>query len=92
MSKGQSWAEYITILAVTVIIAGIAMYMAGAFMGGNRQISEKDSASYWFSADVGVTRYYINSSSAQLIIKNNKNFRINVTNISSTGADRKSVV
>ncbi|NYZ76458.1 hypothetical protein H0N98_04365 [Candidatus Micrarchaeota archaeon] len=85
MKKGQSWAEYITVLAVTVIMAGIAMYMAGAFMGNNRQISEKDSASYWFSADVGITRYYVNSSAAQLLIKNNKNFKINVTNISSTG-------
>ncbi len=86
MKKGQSWAEYITVLAVTIIMAGIAMYMAGAFMGNNSQISERDSASYWFSADVGITRYYVNSSAAQLLIKNNKNFKINVTNISSTGA------
>jgi len=83
--KGQAWAEYIIILSVVVIIAGVAMYIAGAFPGTSRQVEERDSAAYWLTADVGIIRYNVNSSTAQLVIKNNRNFKITVTNITSRG-------
>ncbi|MEM3555781.1 MAG: hypothetical protein QXF56_03640 [Candidatus Micrarchaeia archaeon] len=86
LSRGQAWAEYIVILAVVIIMAGIAMYLAGGFAGGNEQISERDSAAYWVSADVGIIRYVANSSMLQLVIKNNKNFRIRVSSITSKGS------
>ncbi|QLJ52347.1 MAG: hypothetical protein Sv326_0172 [Candidatus Fermentimicrarchaeum limneticum] len=80
-SRGQAWAEYIIVLAVVVIMAGVAMYLAGGFAGGSGQIEERESAAYWLSADVAIIRYYLNSSMAQLVIKNNRNFKIRVDNI-----------
>ena len=80
-SRGQAWAEYIIVLAVVVIMAGVAMYLAGGFAGGSGQIEERESAAYWLSADVGIIRYYLNSSMAQLVIKNNRNFKIRVDSI-----------
>ena len=61
-SRGQAWAEYIIVLAVVVIMAGVAMYLAGGFAGGSGQIEERESAAYWLSADVAIIRYYLNSS------------------------------
>jgi len=84
-SRGQAWAEYIIVLAVVVIMAGIAMYLAGGFAGGSGQIEERESAAYWLSADVGITRYYVNSSMAQLVVQNNRNFKIRVDSITWNG-------
>jgi len=86
LSRGQAWAEYITILAVVIIMAGIAMYLAGGFPGGSQTIEERDSAAYWLSAEVGIVRYVANSSLLQLVIKNNRNFRIRVNSITSKGS------
>ena len=86
LSRGQAWAEYIIILAVVIIMAGVAMYTAGAFAGSTKHVEERDSAAYWLTADVGITRYYVNSSLSQFVIKNNKNYRIILTSITSSGS------
>jgi hypothetical protein len=83
--KGQVWMEYIIILAVIVIIAGVAMYLAGGFSGTSKKIEERDSISYWLTTDIGIRRYDVNSSAMQLVVKNNKNFEISLTNITSNG-------
>jgi len=85
-SKGQTWAEYIIILAVVIIMAGVAMYTAGAFAGSTKHVEERDSAAYWLTADIGIARYYVNSSLSQFVIKNNKNYRIILTSITSSGS------
>jgi uncharacterized protein (UPF0333 family) len=85
LRKGQASIEYLIILAVVVIIALIVIGVIGGFPGMTRGLSERDSASYWTSADIGIVRYYINSSndsvSSQFVIRNNRLFTINLTNI-----------
>lgn len=86
LSRGQTWAEYIVILSVVIIIAGVAMYIAGFFPSTSKHIEERESVAYWLSADVGIVRYQLNSSLCQLVIKNNRNFKIRVDSITSRGA------
>ena len=87
MIKGQAAIEYLIILAVVVIIALIVIGVIGGFPGMTRGISEKDSASYWSAADVGITRYFVSHTinSSMLVIRNNKLFAINVTNLTFAG-------
>lgn len=87
MRRGQAAIEYLIILAVVVIIALIVIGVIGGFPGMTRGVSERDSAAYWSSADVGVTRYFLSATAANsmLVIRNNKLFAINVTSISLGG-------
>jgi hypothetical protein len=87
--KAQAATEYLIILAVVVIIALIVVGVIGGFPGMTRGISERDSASYWATADVGITRYYLHHTAllTQLVVRNNKIFQINVTNITFDGAN-----
>jgi len=89
MKRGQAAIEYLIILAVVVIIALIVIGVIGGFPGMTRGVSERDSAAYWAGADVGITRYYISKTAAatQLIIRNNRLFQINLTNISFDAAN-----
>lgn len=83
MRRGQAAIEYLIILAVVVIIALIVIGVIGGFPGMTRGVSERDSASYWSGADVGVTRYYVahTSANSMLVIRNNRLFSVNVTAI-----------
>jgi len=82
MKKAQAATEYLIILAVVVIIALIVIGVLGGFPGMTRGISERDSASYWSGADIGVTRYNIPvSGNATLVFRNNKNFQVKLQNI-----------
>ena len=83
--KAQAATEYLIILAVVVIIALIVVGVIGGFPGMTRGVSERDSASYWATADVGIVRYYVNGSLAQMVIRNNKIFTVNLTNITFDG-------
>jgi uncharacterized protein (UPF0333 family) len=89
MRRGQAAIEYLIILAVVVIIALIVIGVIGGFPGMTRGISERDSASYWSSADVGVTRYFIkgtaDATSSMVIFRNNRLFSVNVTSITFAG-------
>lgn len=80
------WVEYVVILAAVIIIALIAAYLAGGFPSTSKQISQSDSAAYWLSTDIAIVSYSMNSTMAQLVIRNNRNFRINVTAITSQGS------
>ena len=81
--KGQAATEYLIILAVVVIIALIVIGVLGGFPGMTRGISERESAAYWAGADVGIIRYALQTSSgnSQIVLRNNKNFQVTVTNI-----------
>jgi len=87
MGKGQAAIEYLIILAVVVIIALIVIGVIGGFPGMTRGVSERDSAAYWASADVGITRYYMSATlnKTQLVVRNNRLFQINLTNITLDG-------
>ena len=84
MKRGQAAIEYLIILAVVVIIALIVIGVIGGFPGMTRGISERDSASYWAAADIGITRYYMSATTvySQLVVRNNRLFAINFTGIS----------
>jgi hypothetical protein len=88
MKRGQAAIEYLIILAVVVIIALIVIGVIGGFPGMTRGISERDSASYWAAADVGITRYFVSStsSSSLLVLRNNRLFAVNITGITMGGA------
>ncbi|NYZ78716.1 hypothetical protein H0N99_01060 [Candidatus Micrarchaeota archaeon] len=89
MRRGQAAIEYLIILAVVVIIALIVIGVIGGFPGMTRGISERDSAAYWASADVGVTRYFVSNGTqpygSLLVVRNNRLFAVNITNITLGG-------
>lgn len=55
---------------------------------GTRSLEERNSASYWSGADIGITRYYIShtAGSSMMVIRNNRLFAVNVTGVSVGGA------
>ena len=80
--KGQAATEYLIILAVVVIIALIVIGVLGGFPGMTRGISDRDSASYWSGADIGITRYNIPASgNSTVVFRNNKNFQVQIVNM-----------
>ncbi|QLJ53092.1 MAG: hypothetical protein Sv326_0917 [Candidatus Fermentimicrarchaeum limneticum] len=89
MRRAQAAIEYLIILAVVVIIALIVIGVIGGFPGMTRGVSERDSAAYWAGADVGITRYFVatGTPTTQLIVRNNKLFQINLTNITFDGGN-----
>jgi hypothetical protein len=89
MRRGQAAIEYLIILAVVVIIALIVIGVIGGFPGMTRGISERDSAAYWAGADVGITRYFVatGTNTSQLVVRNNRLFQINLTNITLDGSN-----
>jgi hypothetical protein len=88
MRRGQAAIEYLIILAVVVIIALIVIGVIGGFPGMTRGISERDSAAYWASADIGITRYYLSNgtTASQLVLRNNRLFAVNVSTITFDGS------
>ena len=89
MRRGQAAIEYLIILAVVVIIALIVIGVIGGFPGMTRGISERDSASYWAAADVGITRYFVSNGTPTgglLVLRNNRLFSVNITNITMSGS------
>jgi hypothetical protein len=93
MGRGQAAIEYLIILAVVVIIALIVIGVIGGFPGMTRGVSERDSAAYWAGADVGVTRYFVSTttscggqSCSQIVVRNNRLFAVNLTQITLDGS------
>jgi hypothetical protein len=89
MRRGQAAIEYLIILAVVVIIALIVIGVIGGFPGMTRGVSASSSASYWSTADIGITRYYIKGATenfSQFVVRNNKVFSVNLTGIGINGA------
>lgn len=87
MRRGQSAIEYLVILAAVIIIALIVVSVIGGFPGMTRGVSERDSASYWSDADIGIVWYFISATpgKSMLVIRNNRVFPVNVTNITFDG-------
>lgn len=83
MRSGQGAIEYLMILALVIVIALIIIGAMGGFASISGGVSEKDSATYWAGADVGITRYFISATpdNSMMVIKNNRVFSINVTSI-----------
>ncbi|NYZ75892.1 class III signal peptide-containing protein [Candidatus Micrarchaeota archaeon] len=89
MRKGQSAIEYLVILAAVIIIALIVISVIGGFPGMTRGVTERDSASYWTSADIGIVWYFISATpgTSVLVIRNNRVVPLNVTSIKFGGTE-----
>jgi hypothetical protein len=85
--KAQASTEYLIILAVVVIVALAVVGVLGGFPTVSKGISEKDSATYWQSADISIVRYFANLTGTYGILRNNKNFAISITSGTGTGDD-----
>jgi hypothetical protein len=60
-----------------------------------RGISERDSASYWAAADIGITRYFVSGgtpTTSLLVVRNNRLFAVNITSITMGGTAVNSTV
>jgi hypothetical protein len=75
MRRGQAAVEYLMILAVVIIIALVVVGVLGGFPTLTAGISEKESAAYWTSSDIGIVRYVVGANT-QMVLRNNKNFAI----------------
>lgn len=84
--KGQAAVEYLVILAVVIIIALVVVGVLGGFPALTRGVSEKDSATYWTSADVGLARYVATGTNVTAILRNNRNFAVRSINTTTFGA------
>jgi hypothetical protein len=83
--NAQASTEYLVILAVVVIVALAVVGVLGGFPTVSKGISERDSATYWQSSDIGLVRYYSDTSGTWAIVRNNKNFAIALTSSTGTG-------
>lgn len=80
--KGQASVEYLVILAVVLIIALVVVAALGGFIDIGRQAGPQASRTYWRTAEIGLLDWVLSSGGDDtLVIKNNLDYRINVTNV-----------
>ncbi|MBI5159061.1 hypothetical protein HY992_02990 [Candidatus Micrarchaeota archaeon] len=85
-AKGQAAAEYLIIVAVVVIIVLIIVGVLGGFQGVGTGISEQQSSSYWSGTEIAIQpNYRLSSTSAELTLKNNRQFAVQVQQVSFNG-------
>jgi hypothetical protein len=83
--KAQTATEYMIILAVVIIIALIVVGVLGGIPGIGTGAGGRASASYWATAPIGLDSYAASNESSnnvKLLVKNNFNDPIIITNIS----------
>jgi len=87
--RGQAATEYLIILAVVIIIAIIVIGVIGGFPGMTQGISERESASYWASAHIGLIRYTFSQDGENnmMLVRNNNPFMVTVEHIFVDGTD-----
>ena len=84
--RGQAATEYLIILAVVVIIALIVVGVLGAFPALSSGITKQQSEAYWINAEVGMlSNYRVTGTTADMTLKNNKGFSIEVTGVTFDG-------
>lgn len=75
-SKAQASVEYLIILAVVIIIALVVVGVLGGFPQLTSGVSQQESASYWITGDIAVTRYIQNTSGTFIFLRNNRPFKV----------------
>jgi len=88
MKKGQGATEYLVLLAVVLIVALVAIALLGFFpqLGGTAKVTQ--SKSYWQGAEpLAITSYKITNANVALVVQNNGQEKLNVTNISLDGTN-----
>ncbi len=83
--RAQAAVEYLMILAVVIIIALVVVGVLGGFPTLTAGISEKESAAYWTTTDVGIVRSVISGTGVSMVLRNNKNFPIEITQVNVGG-------
>jgi uncharacterized protein (UPF0333 family) len=84
--KGQTATEYLTILAVVIIIALIVVVAMGKFPGIGQSAVSRGSSAYWASADLAISSYSISESGTDtFVLKNNMRENIKITNMTVDG-------
>ncbi|MFH1751271.1 MAG: hypothetical protein ABH863_06325 [Candidatus Micrarchaeota archaeon] len=84
--RAQAAVEYLMILAVVIIIALVVVGVLGGFPTLASGISEKESAAYWTTTDVGIVRQVWTAAGMSMVLRNNKNFAITVTGVNIAGS------
>jgi len=87
--KGQASVEYLVILAVVLIIALVVVAALGGFIDIGRQAGPQASRTYWRTAEIGLLDWVMSSTanSSSVVVKNNLDYRINVSQINIGGSD-----
>lgn len=77
--KGQATIEYVIILGFAMILAVAAISAFGGIPGMGSGTSEKISATYWQTSDVGITSArFLANGLATITLKNNENELIRI--------------
>lgn len=85
-AKGQAAAEYLIIIAVVVIIVLIIVGVLGGFQSVGTGVSEQQSASYWSGTEIAILpNYRLSSTSAELTLKNNRQFPVQIQEVTFNG-------
>jgi hypothetical protein len=82
MRRSQTATEYLIILAVVIVIAIIVIGVLGGIPGIGGGSSNRARQAELISREVGVENYKINGTYGLLLLKNNKDSTISITNIS----------
>ena len=83
MRRGQTATEYLIILAVTIIIALVAVGVLGGFPTlFTSQSGEMLSEAYWESAKISVTHHRISGGDGKFVFMNKMRYPIRVVNLS----------
>jgi hypothetical protein len=87
-NKAQASTEYLVILAVVIIVALVVVAVLGGFIDIGRGAGEQAGKTYWRSADIGLMDWVMDNSGADtLAVRNNLDYKINVTAISVGGTN-----
>lgn len=86
--KGQTTTEYLTILAVVIIIALIVVGLMGWFPALGAGITEKQSKAYWKSTEpLAITDWDVDDTNISLVIMNMTTDKIEIEDITVAGTD-----
>ncbi len=82
LGRGQGSIEYLLILGVVIVLVLIIIGVIVGFQSSVTSVSKQQSDTYWAGADIGILpNHLVNSSGAYITIKNNRPFRVRITDI-----------
>ncbi|MGB9635142.1 MAG: hypothetical protein ACP5H8_01630 [Candidatus Micrarchaeia archaeon] len=82
IGRGQGAIEYLLILGVVIVLVLIIIGVIVGFQSSVTSVTKQQSDTYWAGADIGILpNHLVNSSGAYITVKNNRPFRIRITEI-----------
>ena len=87
--RGQGATEYIVMFAVVVIIAIIVAGVLGGFPALHSGTGDRESAAYWATAPVAITRSHVSTDPSRTVLsfRNNNNYPIFVDRATFAGIE-----